>query len=129
MCCSTTYIVCMATNTNTNITPEQDIERWELPVATQHAAAAAAAALGKDMALVPFFLPGKELGYWTVGQEVEIGAAMFFMNNRSDEDLRFSAARYARSEMAKDRPGTVGYFVVWADRPDGRAAAFEDCVA
>ena len=120
----------MATNTNTNITPEQDIERWELPVATQHAAAAAAAALGKDMALVPFFLPGKEFGFWTVGQEVEIAAAVLFMDNSFDgEDLRFSAARYARSEMAKDRPGTVGYFLVWADSPDSRAAAFEDCVA
>ena len=122
-------------NTTQNLTHqdiEADMARWDLPADTSLAAATAATALGYDRVCVPFFLPGKIDGIWTFGQEVEVGDVFFFMDNKCDGvDQRYACGRHARTEMAGDRGGVVGYFMVWADTTDHHAttAAFEDPIA
>jgi hypothetical protein len=123
----------MSTTHAPTTTPEEDIARWDLPAEQAEHSAFVAAKLGYDMCLVPFFLPGKTFGIWTVGQEVEIAPSTvgFCMNNNFDgNDVREVACNWARDHMAKGRKGTWGFFVVRADGPHhATTPAFEDIMS
>jgi hypothetical protein len=106
----------------------EDIARWDLPADRSEAAAKLARFLNYDVTLIPFFLPGKEYGVWTIGQAVEIAPrAIGFCG----PDARRRANDWARDNMANGREGTWGYFCVWADEDhhEDTTAAFEDIMS
>jgi hypothetical protein len=119
----------METNTNPATTNYfEDIARWDLPADRSEVAANLARILDYDFTLVPFFLPGKEYGVWTIGQEVEIAPLSIAF---CGPDARRRASDWARDNMAKGREGTWGYFMVSADEDhhEDITPAFEDIMS
>ena len=84
-----------------------------------------------DYAAVPMYQPGKEFGWWALGQEVCTVPDVVFIGVNSFESRgdvpSFAWARNAAAEVAREhlagRPGTVGWACV---NREGHAAVFED---
>lgn len=117
------------------ITPWQDMERNFRPSqeAVDTAVAALKATPNADLAAVGLMLPGKQDGWWTVGQKyLTVPGAVFLGHNKATSDggpvdgmPSFSWARNAAMDLAErlmDEEGTVGYAVIY---PDGHWAVFE----
>ena len=83
---------------------------WNLDTNQAQAIADFAESMGYDGAFVPFFLPGKTYGFWTVGQSIEI-APIPFLDVDGNGAHRSQANTYAEG-MAAGREGTWGYFYV-----------------
>ena len=115
------------------LTPEQDMQdRWRpTETAVNHAVALLKAEPRADFALVPLVQPGKEYGWWEIGQKVETvpGVVILSVNSfKAGADIpSHSWARNATSQVAKrvlgDAPGTVSYASI---SRDGTWAVFED---
>lgn len=96
--------------------------RWR-PTDTQIEEATAALAAGPAEAtdaIVPLALPGKERGWWEIGQAVEPGPGVWLADRKAwDGALSYSAAREAADQAAADqlgdRPGQSGYATIARD--------------
>lgn len=56
---------------------------WPAPTAVAHAKALLAAEPAADMAVIPMYQPGKQVGLWTYGQEVRtVHGVIFLAANR-----------------------------------------------
>lgn len=96
--------------------------RWR-PTDEQIREAVAALAAGPPSAtdaFVPLALPGKEHGWWEIGQLVEPAPGVWLADrNAWDGPLSYSAAREAADQAAADqlgdRPGQSGYATIARD--------------
>lgn len=77
-------------------------------------------ASGADTVVVPLALPGKQRGWWEIGQQVEPAPGYFpASTNAEDGPLEYHAATYAADKAAAehlgDRPGQSSYATISAD--------------
>lgn len=107
-----------------HIAAEQDMrDRW-LPTETQlDLAVLMAKKTGNDV-VTALVQPGKEYGFWSIGQEVEpvMVFAEFDRHDVDQAEARRSAVTSAARAQLGDRDGTVSW--VWV-RADGTASVFE----
>jgi len=118
----------MNTNPTTRTTEEDMVATWDLDPHTAQTIADFAESMGYDEAYIPFFLPGKEYGIWTIGQSIEV-APIPFLDVDGNGAHRDQASSFAKG-MAAGREGTWGYFYVRVG-VDHEAAtpAFEDILS
>jgi hypothetical protein len=115
---------------------EVDMKTRLLPTdqAVDHANALLLAEPAADVAVIPMYLPGKQRGIWTIGQEVHTVPGVLFLATTGYHPApgvpslswaRSTACDIAREVLRADpRGGTVAYVIVESD-VDG-VAVYED---
>jgi len=114
---------------------EHDMVRRMQPTdtAVAHARALLAAEPGADLAFIPMCLPGKEYGWWRLGQQVVTVPGVVLLARKSSSDAgavpsgswaRNTAAAIARQVLQeRGQDGVAAYAVV---RREGHTPVFED---
>ncbi len=96
------------------MTPEIDMRERLVPSYAQRRTASAI--LREDTAVVsviaPLAMPGKEMGVWEIGQQVEHPGGLWTVGNSDEHRAARDGAEAAAEAHLGTRPGTVGYAVL-----------------